>query len=158
VNESSPARDLVTTNRGGLATGRRFFCGTTATPAAAIWPETGLATVNVDGTGHRPVRSLSNEDWSPAWSPDGNTIAFNSEAHGKAEIYAMRTDGTGIRRLTRNVVRDFDPVWPPDGEQILFTTGRTGLDEVYRMNADGTRQSALRVPRASTPAAAIWRP
>lgn len=122
----------------------------------AAWWKSGLAVVNADGTGVRPLQTRTVEDWAPSWSPDGEAIAFNSEVRGKAEIYVLR--GDSLTRVTRNDVGDFDAAWSPDGEAIAFTTSRTGLDEVYVMAADGTRQRRVtREPRKYA-CCASWRP
>jgi TolB protein len=126
----------------------------------ADWEGTSLAIVNLDGSGTRPLRSLSPErDWSPSWSPDGTQMAFASEAaHKKGEIYVVGVDGGAPSRLTRNDARDVDPVWSPDGSQLLFGTGRAGHWEVYVMAPDGTGQR--RVTRIPTEHACCgaWRP
>ncbi len=51
---------------------------------------------------------------SPAWSPDGNWIAFISDRddpHG--EVYVMRADGSDLRRLTHNDFAETFLVWSP---------------------------------------------
>ena len=38
---------------------------------------------------------------SPAWSPDGDSIAFETvSTQGEAEIHVVHPDGSGRRRLT----------------------------------------------------------
>jgi hypothetical protein len=83
------------------------------------------------------------EDFSPAWSPDGQRLAFVSTRDGNAEIYLMNADGTGQTRLTNNSAGDIAPAWSRDGSQIAFVTNRDGNDEIYLMNADGSNQINL---------------
>jgi TolB protein len=40
-------------------------------------------------------------DELPAWFPDGNRIAFQSDRTGRWEVWVMNADGTGARQLTR---------------------------------------------------------
>jgi Tol biopolymer transport system component len=58
-------------------------------------------------------------DTAPAFSPDGERIAFRSERDGEG-IYVMGSTGESVKRLT-----DFghDPAWSPDGKQIVFSSG-----------------------------------
>ena len=80
------------------------------------------------------------DEGSPAFSPDGQWIAFDSDQHGNFEIHLMRADGFGPRRLTTHPGRDLAPAWSPDGKHIVFMSDRDSRPEfdVYRMKADGT--------------------
>ena len=78
-------------------------------------------------------------DGSPAWSPDGMQIAFESNRDGDNnwEIYVMNADGTNPINLTNHPAEDTRPDWSPDGMRITFSSNRDGNWEVYVMNADG---------------------
>ena len=82
-------------------------------------------------------------DASPAWSPDGSRIAFNSDRDGNTEVYAMNADGSGVARLTYNDAVDGGPAWSPDGRRIAFESTRDGNWEIYVMNADGSGVTRL---------------
>jgi Tol biopolymer transport system component len=69
----------------------------------------------------------------PAWSPNGQHIAFASRRDGSSHIYVMRADGTGTRRLTNSAKDDDHPAWSPDGRRIVF--GREGA--LYGVPAAG---------------------
>ena len=57
-------------------------------------------------------------DTSPAFSPDGEHLAFRSDRDGGG-IFVMGSTGESVRRLT-----DFgyDPAWSPDGSRIVFSS------------------------------------
>jgi len=93
------------------------------------------------------------KDTEPAWSPDGNKIAFASTRDGNFEVYVMNPEGSGpvydsenqswyfkeeLERLTNNLAKDSEPAWSPDGSKIAFTTDRDGNFEIYVMNPDGS--------------------
>src|SRR5262245_20047218 len=98
--------------------------------------------MNSNGTGQTNLTNNAASDQLPAWSPDGNKIAFESTRDGNtSEIYVMNADGTGQTRLTHNAASDYGPVWSPDGSKIAFVSSRDGNDEIYVMNADSPGQT-----------------
>ncbi len=68
---------------------------------------------------------------SPAYSPDGQKIAFSSTRDGNLEVYSMNPDGTNPTRLTNNSASDTYPAFSPDSSQIAFDSNRDGNDEIY---------------------------
>lgn len=58
------------------------------------------------------------DDTQPAYSPDGDRIAFRSEREGGG-LFEMGATGESVKRLT-----DFGyhPAWSPDGREIAFST------------------------------------
>jgi Tol biopolymer transport system component len=101
---------------------------------------------NPDGSGQlRLTNSPASIDVDPAWSPDGNRLAFESDRdkQGPSEIYVMNADGSNQTRLTVDPANDRNPKWSPLGQQIAFESNRDGTYEIYVMNADGTRPTRL---------------
>ena len=86
------------------------------------------------------------------WSPDGRTLAFDSDRSGNVDIYLRSQDGH-IRRLTKSPAGDSHPTWTPDGQRIAFESSRSGSKQVYVMNRDGThvRQVTHFAPGAEEP-------
>ena len=84
------------------------------------------------------------EEHSPAWAPDGDTLAFVTTRDGNAEIYvANANDGEPPQRLTINDSADTEPVWSPDGNMIAFVSDLFGETEIMVMDSDGTNQRRL---------------
>ena len=89
-------------------------------------------------------QNSAEEDHSPAWAPDGDTLAFVTTRDGNAEVYVAEAGGDAPpQRLTINEAEDTDPVWSPDGNRIAFVTDLFGESEILVMEADGTKQKRL---------------
>lgn len=57
----------------------------------------------------------------PAWSPDGQWIAFTSARNGRTDIYRVRVTGGGIgevEQLTDRAETDARPAWLADGRIV----------------------------------------
>jgi Tol biopolymer transport system component len=83
--------------------------------------------MSADGSAENEVA----EGGNPAWSPDGDRIAFEFEG----DIYTVDPEGTNRKRLT--LAAD-DPAWSPDGTKIAFSGVRAGRNDIFVMDPDGT--------------------
>jgi hypothetical protein len=99
----------------------------------------------------------SPHDRDPAWSPKGETIAFECLAGDHWHI-CLLDPGSGSRRaLTHGDADEFAPAWSPDGSRIAFIGDRDGNDQLYVMRADGTGIVRLTSGQADKEAPA-WKP
>ena len=59
---------------------------------------------------------------SASFSPDGQQVAYLSDASGEYEIYVRPSDGSGAaRRVTQDgSIWRFPPVWSPDGKRMAY--------------------------------------
>ena len=87
-------------------------------------PQTDLYLQRVDG--HNAIdltKDSADDDWQPAFSPDGSSIVFRSERSGGG-LFVMGATGEAVRRIS-----DFgyNPSWSPDGSQIVCSTEPVGM-------------------------------
>lgn len=78
------------------------------------------------------------DDRSPAWSPDGQRIAFSSRRDGNWELYIMEVASREITRLTYDPAYEDAPTWSPDGQWLAYEAYYAGNLDVYLVKADGS--------------------
>ncbi|WP_321478262.1 amidohydrolase family protein [uncultured Paludibaculum sp.] len=72
-----------------------------------------------NGTPRRMVQDGGTE-FHPAWSPDGQWLAYVSWANGEGAIWKIRADGSGQpQRLTRVPAYYAEIAWSPDSTRIV---------------------------------------
>lgn len=81
---------------------------------------------------------------SPAFSPDGNQIAFtwNGKRQDDYDIYIKTLGSQQTTRLTKSPDLDFGPAWSPDGKFIAFCRSGDGkTSSIWLISlADGTER------------------
>ena len=65
------------------------------------------------------------EDY-PTWSPDGLTLAYQSNQTGNWDIWIAQSGGGPAVNRTADLEQDMFPSWSPDGRQIAFFSSRDG--------------------------------
>lgn len=87
-----------------------------------------------------------NQDWGPAFSPDGKQLAFIRQNSDLGDIFIMPANGGEPRRLTfDHASMPTAPVWTRDGRSIVFSSTRTSIPTLWRISADGG--SPIQVPQ-----------
>ena len=83
----------------------------------------------------KPLTEVPNTE-QPAFSPDGNYVAFVRGDAGAGGIYVTKIGSDQLQRLTRND-DDCCPVWAADGESIAFTRSAGQSAALYTIAVDG---------------------
>jgi Tol biopolymer transport system component len=71
-------------------------------------------------------------DRSPAWSPDGKTIAYVSDQNRVWQVFTMNPDGASNRAITPSSYNATSPSWSPDSSSIAFLS-HAGSQENVRV-------------------------
>src|SRR4029453_2664751 len=76
-------------------------------------------------------------DGWPAWSPDGQKIAFSSDRSDAYHIYVMNADGSAPLEVTDGSFTDVRPQWLPDGSALVFNREHDGRVELMQVRLPG---------------------
>jgi Tol biopolymer transport system component len=142
--------------------------------------------MNADGAGATPLTRLTasgSHSVTPAFSPDGSKIVFNSRraldgsdaknTNDTDNVWTINRDGTQaapLTRLTAFLVGNEFPLWSPDGSKISFFSSRAldgsdaqtpnGTFNIWTVQADGTRATPLTILTATQASAILakWSP
>ncbi|WP_166531196.1 S9 family peptidase [Blastococcus xanthinilyticus] len=86
------------------------------TDRRALWSVRATA----DGWGAPARLTHGAADTAPAFSPEGNRIAFLRAGDGPAQLHLLPVDGGEAEQVTRLPLGAGAPVWSPDGARIAF--------------------------------------
>jgi Tol biopolymer transport system component len=76
-------------------------------------------------------------DYTPAFSPDGRKVAFQSYRSGQPNIWLCDRDGSNPVQLTRFTSHTGTPRWSPDGRSIVFDSLESGNWDLWVVDAEG---------------------
>jgi Tol biopolymer transport system component/DNA-binding winged helix-turn-helix (wHTH) protein len=92
--------------------------------------------------------SAQQQDWGPAFSPNGKELAF-VRANGAltmADIFIMSLNDGEARRLTfDNTDISSPPTWTQDGRSIVFSSPRVSIPTLWRVPVSGG--SPVQIPQ-----------
>lgn len=119
----------------------RFYIENRAGRVAFVSVRSGPEELWVADRGRPPQQITRTGDTfyqEPAWSPDGQWIAYVGVVGGQGDLYLIRGDGSGGRRLTRDASLQQSPMWSADGRFLYYTSRRDGGWRIWRMDPFAT--------------------
>lgn len=89
-----------------------------------------------DQDGYNPKPLLTSQDpiMSPAWSPNGRSVAYVSFENQQASIYVQDVANGGRRLISRFPGINGAPAWSPDGRKLAVVLSKTGAPNIYMLN------------------------
>jgi tetratricopeptide (TPR) repeat protein len=76
----------------------------------------------------------SKQDRAPAWSPNGEELAYMSDIGLSHNLYVVVIKDAWTRQITKNLFTDVLPIWSPDGQRIAFVTNHQDDWSVYSIH------------------------
>lgn len=100
-----------------------------------------IALISLDDLSVRRLTSPVPQEYdcSPAFSPDGSSLAFERGSVGglAKDLFVVSISGGELRRLTFDNSWGGTPAWTQDGTEIVFSSNRGGPMNLWRVSANG---------------------
>ena len=96
-----------------------------------------LKIADSDGYGPQIILKSREPILSPAWSPDGEKLAYVSFENRHSVLWVQDKFTGERRKLAEFKGLNSAPDWAPDGRKIAMTLSRDGNTEIYTMDIDG---------------------
>ncbi|MBI2299035.1 MAG: PD40 domain-containing protein [Armatimonadetes bacterium] len=107
-----------------------------------------LWVISADGKHDEPLTTEPSLDWMPAWSPDGQHIAFVSDRQNGDALWLIGVDGSGLRKLAELA---YEPALSPDGQLLAAHHIAGGNDGIYLFDLSGDRAPRLVLDQGRMP-------
>ena len=92
-----------------------------------------LIVADADGYNPRTILESREPIMSPAWSPDGQNLAYVSFEGKTSAIYVQRLASGERRRVSARSGINGAPAWSPDGRRLALTLSRDGNLDLYTL-------------------------
>ncbi len=124
-----------------------FAAGCLLAPVLLI-PE---AAVDIGRYHISPVAVGATYQGTPAWSPDGRSIAYAAYVDGISQIFVRALSSPTPAQITKSAVYSDSPFWSPDNNRIYYLAWDKGVYSLWQVGATGGAPELVQ-PNASAAA------
>lgn len=122
----------ITGERGAFATRITYVTAEGSSDARTYT----LNVADYDGHNARPILQSPAPIMSPAWSPDGERLAYVSFEGGRPSVFVQDVASGERRKVSERVGINGAPTWSPDGERLALALSYEGNPEIYVLELD----------------------
>ncbi len=108
-----------------------------------------LKVSDIDGHNAFSVFESAEPIISPAWSPDGNRVAYVSFEEQRPIVYVQTLSDGQRRAVARFRGSNSAPAWSPDGKYLVVALTRDQSSQLYRVDASGQEEPTRLMRSAS---------
>lgn len=116
-----------------------------------------LSVADADGYNEQVILDAPQPLMSPAWSPDGQRLAYVSFETGRSAIYIQDVGTAKRTRVASFKGINSAPAWSPDGRKLAFTSSKNGNADIYVLDLGSRKVTRITTSRAIDTEAA-WSP
>jgi hypothetical protein len=80
-----------------------------------------------------PMKSVD-EPQSPAFAPDGKSIAFSGLRNAIGDIFLLDLETQAVTNLTNDNFADFAPEYSPDGSYLIYNARVSGNQKLFKLD------------------------
>ena len=107
-----------------------------------------LQVADTDGFNPQTVLESDEPLMSPAWSPDGQSLAYVSFENNRPEIFVQHLATAKRSKITGFKGINGAPAWSPDGRELAIVLSRDNSPDIYTINVETKKLKRLTTHRA----------
>jgi hypothetical protein len=89
-----------------------------------------------------PMKTVD-EPESPAFAPDGRTVAFNALRNAIGDIFTINLDTKVVTNLTDDSFADKAPSYSLDGKFMIYAARVSGNEKLFRLDLDAKKKTQI---------------
>lgn len=83
------------------------------------------------------------EPESPAFSPDGKSMAFSAMKDGWSDIFTVDIATEAVTNLTKDEIANYAPAYSPDGKSLVYLARISGNEKLFKLDIESGKKTQL---------------